>query len=430
MKILTKASAGIAQWLGRTLSLGDSGFWRWYYGSDNYSGKTVTAQTALQLSAVWACVRLLSQVLGTLPVFLYHRDAKGQRTLATDHPLYTVLHDQPNANMTPADFWQCLIAAVALWGNGYALIHRAAGRIVALEPLRPELMVVKVDKSGALEFRYTDLKGVLTVYSEAEIFHIKGFSLDGLIGLSPIAFARNTLGAAMAQEETSSRIFANGLRPSGVVSTEQILTKGNREEIRKSVISQVGTASQSGSTLVLEAGMKYQPVTMNPEDAQLLQSRAFSIEEICRWFFNTPPILIGHSPQGQTMWGSGVEQVIMGWRVMGMGPLVIGIEQAIKRQLLKPEERRSYYSKFSLEGLMRADSAGRAQLYASKVQNGLANRNSIRELEDEEPYVGGDIYTVQSNLMRVDQLGQQSSGEQAKESIRSWLGLPTFEEKK
>ncbi|KAG1439884.1 hypothetical protein G6F57_019232 [Rhizopus arrhizus] len=176
--------------------------------------------------------------------------------------------------------------------------------------------------------------------------------------------------------------------------------------------------------------MKYQPVTMNPEDAQLLQSRAFSIEEICRWFFNTPPILIGHSPQGQTMWGSGVEQVIMGWRVMGMGPLVIWIEQAIKRQLLKPEERRSYYSKFSLEGLMRADSAGRAQLYASKVQNGLANRNAIRELEDEEPYAGGDIYTVQSNLMPVSQLGQQSSGEQAKESIRSWLGLPTFEEKK
>lgn len=324
MKLLTKASAGIAQWLGRSLGLADSGFWRWYFGSDNYAGKTVTAQTALQLSVVWGCVRLLSQVVGTLPGFLYVRDNNGRRRLATEHPLYTILHDQPNGDMTAADFWQCLIACVALWGNGYALIHRVAGRIVALDPLRPELMVVKLNKAGGREYHYTDLQGKLTKYDESEIFHIKGFSLDGLIGLSPIAYARNTLGIAMAQEETAGRIFSSGLRPSGVVSTDQILTPKNRDEIRKSVLSQVASSSQSGGTVVLEAGMKYQAVTMNPEDAQLLQSRAFSIEELCRWFYNIPPILIGHSQQGQTMWGSGVEQVIMGWRVMGLGPLVVG----------------------------------------------------------------------------------------------------------
>jgi len=430
MKILTKASAGIAQWLGRSLGLADSGFWRWYFGSDNYAGKTVTAQTALQLSVVWGCVRLLSQVVGTLPGFLYVRDANGRRRLATEHPLYTILHDQPNADMTAADFWQCLIACVALWGNSYALIHRVAGRIVALDPLRPELMVVKLNKAGDREYHYTDLKGKLTIYSESEIFHIKGFSLDGLIGLSPIAYARNTLGTAMAQEETASRIFANGLRPSGVVSTDQILTPKNRDEIRKSVLAQVASSSQSGGTVVLEAGMKYQPVTMNPEDAQLLQSRAFSIEELCRWFYNIPPILIGHSQQGQTMWGSGVEQVIMGWRVMGLGPLVVGIEQSVRRQLLAPVERRDHYWKFSLEGLMRADSAGRAQLYASKAQNGLASRNELRELEDDPPYEGGEIFTVQSNLTPIQSLGQQSEDRQAKSALQQWLGLPTFEDKK
>src|SRR5690606_9006273 len=135
--------------------LTDGGFWRWYYGTENYAGKTVTAQTALQLSAVWGCVRLLSEVVGTLPLFLYTRDGQGRRVLAQDHPLYTILHDSPNANMTPADFWKCMIACIALWGNAYALIHRVGKRIVALEPLQPECMIVKTNANGALEFRYT-----------------------------------------------------------------------------------------------------------------------------------------------------------------------------------------------------------------------------------------------------------------------------------
>jgi len=431
MKIFSKASAGLASWIGRSFGLTDRAFWRHYFGGDNYSGKTVTAQTALQLSAVWACVRQLSSVVSTLPLFLYEKDPRGVRTLAARHPLYAVLHVQPNADMTAAEFWECMVASLCLWGNAYALIHRnGAGDIAALDPMRPENMRITRDKvTGDLTYAYVDSSGKRLEYSERDVFHVKGFSLDGLIGLSPIAYARNTLGAAMAQEETSGKIFANGLRPSGVVSTDQILNKGQRAEIRESVISQVANSEQAGRTVVLEAGMKYQPVAMNPEDAQLLQSRAFSIEEICRWFYNMPPILIGHAAQGQTMWGSGVEQVMMGWRVMGLGPLLVKIEQAIRRQLLTPSERRTHYAKYNVEGLLRADAAGRAQLYSSRTQNGSLNRNEVRAYEDEPPYEGGDVFTVQSNLIPVSQLGKTDAGSSAaKDAFRSWLNLPSIGE--
>lgn len=427
MKLSIKSAAA---WLGRVAGLRTPGFWRCYASSTNYSGKSVSAQTALQLDVVWACVRLISQLVATLPLAVYEKE-NGRRRQASEHWLHTVIAGTPNADMTAADFWESLLTAILLWGNAYALIVRnAVGHIIALEPLRPERMSPRLQRDGSLLFVYVDEAGKRWEYSEEEILHLKGFTLDGRMGLSPISYARHTLGAAMAQEETAATIFKNGLRPSGYVTTDQVLTKGNREEVRESVITQVASGTESGRTLVLEGGMKYAPVSMNPEDAQLLESRAFSIEQLCRWMCNIPPVLIGHASQGQTMWGSGVEQLLMGWKVTGLNPLIIKIEQALNA-LFPPKDRGRFYVKFSLQGLLRADAKGRAALYSSGLQNGYMSPNGIIELEDGEQYEGGDRHFVQANLVPVDQLGKGASSDQkAREVMRGWLGVESREESK
>lgn len=424
MKISMKAAAS---WLGRVISLRQPGFWRSYASTTNYSGKSVSAQTALQLDVVWACVKLISQLVATLPLSVYEKK-DGRRRSASEHWLHKVIAAAPNADMSAADFWESLLTSILLWGNAYALIVRnGAGKIIALEPLRPERMAPKLQRDGSMLFVYVDENGHRFEYSETEILHLKGFTLDGRMGLSPISYARHTLGAAMAQEETAATIFKNGLRPSGYVTTDQILTKGNREEVRESVVTQVASGSESGRTLVLEAGMKYAPVAMNPEDAQLLQSRGFSIEQLCRWMCNVPPVLIGHAAQGQTMWGSGVEQLLMGWKVTGLNPLIIKIEQSLNG-LFPPSERERYYVKFSLQGLLRADAKGRAALYASGLQNAYLSPNEIIELEDGEPYEGGDRHFVQANLVPVDQIGKEDATQgKAREALLDWLGRPKQE---
>lgn len=424
MKISMKAAAS---WLGRVISLRRPGFWRYYASTTNYSGKSVSAQTALQLDVVWACVKLISQLVATLPLSVYEKK-EGRRRSASEHWLHKVIAAAPNADMTAADFWESLLTSILLWGNAYALIVRnGARKIIALEPLRPERMAPKLQRDGSMLFVYVDENGHRFEYSEDQILHLKGFTLDGRMGLSPITYARHTLGAAMAQEETAATIFKNGLRPSGYVTTDQVLTKSNREEVRESVVTQVASGSESGRTLVLEAGMKYAPVAMNPEDAQLLQSRAFSIEQLCRWMCNVPPVLIGHAAQGQTMWGSGVEQLLMGWKVTGLNPLIIKIEQALNC-LFPANERDRYYVKFSLQALLRADAKGRAALYASGLQNAYLSPNEIIELEDGEPYEGGDRHFVQANLVPVDQIGKEDATQgKAREALLDWLGRPKQE---
>ncbi|WP_367352495.1 phage portal protein [Achromobacter animicus] len=416
-----------ASWLGRVISLRHPGFWRYYASTTNYSGKSVSAQTALQLDVVWACVKLISQLVATLPLSVYEKK-EGRRRSASEHWLHKVIAAAPNADMTAADFWESLLTSILLWGNAYALIVRnGASKIIALEPLRPERMAPKLQRDGSMLFVYVDQNGHRFEYSELEILHLKGFTLDGRMGLSPISYARHTLGAAMAQEETAATIFKNGLRPSGYVTTDQVLTKSNREEVRESVVTQVASGSESGRTLVLEAGMKYAPVAMNPEDAQLLQSRAFSIEQLCRWMCNVPPVLIGHAAQGQTMWGSGVEQLLMGWKVTGLNPLIIKIEQALNG-LFPANERDRYYVKFSLQALLRADAKGRAALYSSGLQNAYLSPNEIIELEDGEPYEGGDRHFIQANLVPVDQIGKGDATEgKAREALLDWLGRPKQE---
>ncbi|ATA23527.1 phage portal protein [Brenneria goodwinii] len=418
--------SAISRWLGIPIALTDGEFWSAFYGAESAAGKTVTVDKALQLSAVWSCVRLLSETIATLPVGFYERTADGRQS-ANDHPLYELLHNQPNADMTAVEFWEMIMAGLLLWGNAYAEIDRTGKRITALIPLRPERMKVELSSNGDPIYTYRDITGGRTRrIDECDLMHVRAFSTNGIVGLSPVSYARETLGLSMATNEASSKIFANGMRPSGVLSMDQILKKEQRDEVRESLVKQFSGSMNTGKMMVLEAGMKFQPITMNPEDAQMLQSRAFNIEEICRWF-RVWPGLIGHNAAGQTMWGSGVEQMLIGFLTFSLRPWLTRIEQSVRRSLLIPGERNRYFAEFSIEGLLRADSAARAAFYSTMTQNGLMTRNEARGKENLPPHSSGDQLTVQSNLLPLDQLGKTGDSEQAKNALREWLGIKSEE---
>ncbi len=377
-----------------------------YIGLESHSGKAVSVQGAMQLAAVWACVRLISETIATLPLLIYERDAGGGRHVAKDHWLYTIVHNQPNANMTAVEFWECVAAQLCLWGNAYCLKTYSGTKIISLDPLKPAQMQVKTDANGGLIYLYSTAKGV-QIYTEQHIWHLKGFGIDGLIGLSPISYARHSLGASMSADEASGKLFANGLRAGGALQMTQILTAAQRKEIRESMAEQLTGTANTGKLMVLEGGSQYQPISMNPEDAQMLETRAFHVEEICRWF-RVPPFMVGHSEKS-TSWGTGLEQQMIGFLTFALRPYLTRIEQGIKKSLLSPAERTNYFAEFALEGLMRADSAGRAALYSSAAQNGWMTRNEIRDLENRPPLSGGDELTVQSNLVPVSLLGKVTS---------------------
>lgn len=414
-RLLRKAAVVIATGLG----LADPRLIQAFGGVDSHSGKRVTVNTALQVATVWACVRLLAQTIATLPMQVYRRGADGQRAVAKDHPLYALLHDQPNADMTAAEFWEAMVAALLLWGNAYAELGTVGRRIVALTPLRPELMTIRRAPSGDLIYDYADAGG-RRQFGESQILHVKGFSLDGLIGLSPVSQARHTLGLAMATSEAASKLYSNGMRSQGVMQSDRTLTDPQRDDAQK-WLTRVREAQAKGEIPLIEAGFKYMPVSITPEDAQMLQTWSFAVEEICRWF-NVPPFMVGHM-QKSTSWGTGLEQQMIGFLTFSLRPHLTKIEQAVKRSLLRPEERAAIYAEFNLEGLMRADSHGRAALYATYAQNAIQTRNEMRERENLPPMPGGDVLTAQSNLLPLEMLGRAASGDQAqaRSAMMAWL---------
>jgi HK97 family phage portal protein len=395
-------------WMAKSFGMTDVTTWRRFAGGDTYAGKPVNTHTALQVATVWACIRLISETISTLPLITYQRNGSGGRDVARDHWLYALLHDAPNANMTAVEFWEAVVAHLCLWGNSYWLKTYIGKRVVSLELLRPDRMEVKLDKDGFLIYAYSDPRHGYKEYTEDEIAHLKGFGVNGLIGLSPIAYARNSLASAMAADEASGRVFANGMRAGGALHVKDVLKPNQRTEIRESLAEQLAGTANSGKLMVLEGGMEYQPLS-------------FNIEEICRWF-RVPPFMVGHSEKS-TSWGTGLEQQMQGFLTFSLRPYLTRIEQCVSKSLLSPVDRLKYYAEFSLEGLMRADSAGRASLYASAAQNGWMSRNEIRELENRPPMDGGDTLTVQSNLLPIDQLGKQTDGTTAQDALKSWLGI-------
>jgi len=362
-------------------------------GGRTVAGASVTTDAALGLSTVWACVRLLAETIATLPMMLYRTDARGGRTVAADHPLYALLHDAPSADFTAVEFWEGVVLSLCLPGNAYARKEYVGNRLVALTPLAADRMTVERTEGGARRYRYADA-GRVRVYGEDEVFHVRGFGGAGDMGLSPIAYARQSLGAAMAAEEHAQAVFANGAQPTGVLTIDQVLDANQREQVREGIVAPMAGSANAGGIFVLEAGMKFQAISMTPEDTQFLQTRAFQVEEICRWF-RVPPFMVGHTEKS-TSWGTGIEQQMLGFLTFGLRPYLSRIEQSVRRSLIAPGERGSLVAEFKVEGLLRADSAARARFYAIMVQNGMMTRNEVRRLENLEPLPGGDALTVQA----------------------------------
>lgn len=418
--------AALLSWLGVPIGLTDGTFWSEHFGTSTATGKMVTVDTALQISTVWACVRLLSETVSTLPLRVYRKLPDGSRVVASEHPLHTVLCDRPNSEMTPGRFILMIVASLAVRGNAYVEKKRVGGRLVSLIPLLPQAVAVKRNDSGALEYEVATEKGGKRKLSADDVMHIRGFGLDGVCGLQPILVGREILGASTAANEATARIFAQGMHASGVLTVESGYLKDNQREQIRASLAKFSQSTNAGKLMVLEAGMKYHGITMNPESAQMLQTRAFNVEEICRWF-KVPPFMVGHMDKSSS-WASSVEAQNLHFLTNTLRPILDNIEQEVVRCLVPAHERGTIYAEFVVEGLLRADSAGRAAYYNTLLQNGVFNRNEVRALENRAPIPGGDIYTVQTNLTPIEQLGKANQSEAARNALKAWLAeLPVAE---
>lgn len=379
---------------------------------DYPTGLSVTLERTLQLSAAWACIRLLSETIATLPCNVYERGDGNDRKSAPRHPLYELLHNSPNADMTAVSFWQAYVAGMLSCGYGAAeKVMNGAGQLIAIEHLFGPNLGQSKAKGGGDEYVYRDPRtGEPRKIRKDRVWITPAFSMDGRFGLSPIRYGAGVIGTAMAAEESAARWFGNGMRPSGVLKTDKILTPQQRDDMRKNISDKFAGVGNASKVMVLEAGMSYDAISIPPEEAQLLQTRSFGVEEICRWF-GVPPIMVGHSDK-VSAWGTGIEQIMIGFLTFSLRPWLTRLEQAIRKDLLTAAERPRYFAEFSVEGLLRADSAARSGFYSQMTQNGIYTRNEVRKLENLSPVDGGDVLTVQSNLIAIDRLGATPSDEQ------------------
>ncbi|MBR0456181.1 MAG: phage portal protein [Firmicutes bacterium] len=380
------------------------------------SGKFVNERTSMQMTAVYCCVRILSEAVAGLPLHLYRYTDEGGKEKATDHPLYFLLHDEPNPEMTSFVFRETMMTHLLLWGNSYSqIIRNGKGDVIGLYPLMPDRMSVDRDESGRLYYEYTrseeDAKTMsnrdMTVrLSPEDVLHIPGLGFDGLVGYSPIAMAKNAIGLAIATEEYGSKFFANGAAPSGVLEHPGVLKDPGK--LRDSWTQTFGGSSNANKIAVLEEGVKYTPISISPNEAQFLETRKFQIDEIAR-IFRVPPHMLADLEKSSF---SNIEQQSLEFVKYTLEPWLVRFEQSAARALLRQEEKSTYFIKFNVDGLLRGDYKSRMDGYAIARQNGWMSANDIRRLEqlDEIPKEdGGDLYLVNGNMVPLTDAGKWST---------------------
>ena len=381
-----------------------------FFMGGSTSGKPVNERSAMQMTAVYSCVRILAEAVAGLPLHLYRYTESGGKEKAIDHPLYLLLHDEPNPEMSSFVFRETLMTHLLLWGNAYAqIIRNGKNEVIALYPLMPNKMEVDRDERGQLYYKYQrsndeapTMEGSSVILKPSDVLHIPGLGFDGLVGYSPIAMAKNAIGMAIACEEYGAKFFANGAQPGGVL--EHPGTIKDPQRVRESWQRSFGGSGNANKIAVLEEGMKYTPIAISPEQAQFLETRKFQINEIAR-IFRVPPHMVGDLEKSSF---SNIEQQSLEFVKYTLDPWVIRWEQSIMRSLLSPEEKKTYYVKFNLEGLLRGDYQSRMNGYAIGRQNGWMSANDIRELEnlDRIPTEeGGDLYLINGNMLPMRDAG-------------------------
>jgi phage portal protein BeeE len=389
----------ILSWLGKTIGLTDHGFFGAYYGATNNTGQVVTTNSALSVAAAWACIRLLSESVGIIPLGVYRKSPSGGREALSDHPAYMLTRVRPNDEMTSDELWQAVAASLATEGNALLMPLFYDGRITSLEfiPWRD----VNVTRSPAWVLTYQfQWHGKRYELTADRVIHFRGFGMGGDVGLSAIRHGAQTLGIAMAADKSAGRSFRGGASKAGLIQSQKVLVGDQREAFDKML--------------------------------QLLQSRGFSVEQVCS-IFRVPPFMIGHTEKA-TSWGTGLEQQVIAFLTFALAPYLKRIEERLKLQLLSPlDQRNGVYIEFNREALLQADSAARAALYSVMTQNGLMTRNEIRDKENLPRMEGGDDLTVQSALVRLRDLakiagvegatGGGADAQRARQSLRAWLDV-------
>ena len=390
-------------------SLNGSRYFFWF--GHTTSGKAVTEMSAMQMTAVYSCVRILSEAVAGLPLQLFRYNENGGREKALDHPLYRLLHDEPNPEMTSFVFRETLMSHLLLWGNAYAqIVRNGRGEVLGLYPLMPNKMKVDRDERGNLYYEYSRTtedtntlgKKQKVILRPSDVLHIPGLGFDGLVGYSPIAMATNAIGLAIATEEYGAKFFANGATPGGVLEHPGIIK--DPQKIRDSWNAAYQGSANAHKVVVLEEGMKYQSIGISPEQAQFLETRKFQINEIAR-IFRVPPHMVGDLEKSSF---SNIEQQSLEFVKYTLDPWVVRWEQAMTRVLLLDSEKPRYFIKFNLEGLLRGDYQSRMNGYAIGRQNGWMSANDIRELEnlDRIPAEeGGDLYLINGAMTKLADAG-------------------------
>ncbi len=391
---------------GTPLSIRDPAHWR-NGDADTITGVAMTESAVLGLSTAWACVNLLVGTQASLPVMVYRTAKDGSRELAKDHPLYRVLHDSPNSQQTALDFWEFICASLELRGNGYARKVKSQGKVVGLVPIYPDIMSVRQLSGGRIGYRWT-LDGKSWDETDETVLHIRGFGGNPLGGLSTLEYGRKTFDLATGINSAATTTFKNGMRPNVVIAFKEFLTPTQRKDVEDALAAKYQGAMNAGRPFIAEGGQTVSTISMNPEDAQMLESRAFSVEEICR-LFGVPPHMVGHTEKS-TSWGTGIEQQTLGFVKFTLRRRLKRIEQALQKQLLTADDvARGITIEFNLEGLLRGDSAGRSAFYGSALNNGWMTINEVRALENLPPVEGGEVPRMQSQNIPITQAGQQEA---------------------
>lgn len=381
------------------------------------SGKSVTQQTSIQISTVYACVRVIAETIASLPLNVYESDGKGGSHIAQDHPLERLLHDEPNVEMTSFTWREQMLTQLLLWGNSYSQIIRTGTTgIISIYPLLADSMTVDRAENGEITYEYQTADGDSVQLDPTEVLHIPGLGFDGIIGYSPIALMKTTLGLTLAAEEYGSTFFQHGATPGGVL--EHPGRPKDMEAVRRSWNNAYGGSGNAGKVAILYEGMKFSRISMPNNEAQFLETRKFQVEEICR-MYRVPPHMVSDLSHATF---SNIEHQSISFAVHTIRPWVVRIEQAINRSLFGETEKGRFYVKFNLDGLMRGDYKSRMEGYAIARQNGWMSANDIRELENLNPIPeeeGGNAYLVNGNMVPIGMAGQQAKTTTGKEETET-----------
>jgi HK97 family phage portal protein len=359
------------------------------------SASPVTFDSALQLSSVWACVKLISETVSSLPLTIYKITPSG-RKVDTNHPLSILFNGKVNRYQTKIEFFETVLLNLLTSGNAYCYIQRINNdRVVGLLPLMSADMTTTLLENGSIVYEYVTDSGV-NVYSESNIWHLKLMG-NGVIGLSPLAYQRNTLGIAQAAESAVTNIYKNGAKPSGVLSMDKFLTGEQRDLVRSKFYNLA--AGSEERLMVLEGGMKFDAISLSPQDIELLASRQFQISEICRWY-GVPSVMINDT-SSSTVWGSGIEQIVSGFYKLTLRPLMEKIEASVLINLMNPNDAQRHEVEFDFNALTRSDLKTRFDSYRVGIYGGFMTPNEARRLEGMPDEDGGDSLYMQGANMKL-----------------------------